>query len=251
MTAQDGARAADVSAAALMRTTTLTRAMQAIGDGAHVWSSPYCATPTTLLGGLGERACDVSGTVLSAGLLLGDLPCLNEIRDGRIRFRSWHLSSAGRHLAADGAVDYVPARAHDVLAQLDAGVDVALVRATPSDALGNCSLGPSASYTKAMLEAAVVRIAEIDPTMPRTHGDDVTYSYADFDYVVDSQSPVITHPSVPTSDTAAAIAAHVAPLVRSGATLQIGIGAVPEAVVCELAGSDVSDLQLVGLLRGK
>lgn len=232
----------------LVRSSSLARAMRAVPAGARVVASPCCATPTTLLGGLAQRSSVVPGLRMSAGLLFGDAPYAEAVLTGRLGFRSWQLSATGRRLAAAGAVEYVPARARDVVEHLRSGVDVALVRVTPPDRYGTCSLGPSASYSKELLEHARVRIAEVDPSLPRTLGADVTVPCSLFDHVVDSESPMPTAAMAPPSETANAIAEHVVGLVRDGATLQLGIGAVPEAVARHIAESDVADLRLVGLL---
>jgi acyl-CoA hydrolase len=173
---------------------------------------------------------------------------MDEVLNERLRLRSWHLSTEGRELAELGAVEYIPARAHDIVRHMQDQVDVALVRVTPPDASGNCSLGPSASYSRALLDAAKVRIAEVDPAMPRTLGPDVTVAYSEFDHVVETESPTPTYPSTPQSHVTEAIARHVASLISDGSTVQLGIGAVPEGIARQLADSDVRNLRLLGLV---
>ena len=223
-------------------------AMQAVEAGAVVMASPYCATPTTLLAGLARRSRAVPNVALAAGMLLGELPFLADVMAGSLTFRTWHVTGRGRDLAAAGALDYIPLRARDVVPYLRTRVGVALARVTPPDARGNVSLGPSASYTKAMLSAARLRIAEIDPALPRTYGADVTFPLSDFDHVVDSATPIATYESGPPPAVSAAIAGHVVPLLRDGAALQLGIGAVPESIAHAISRSDVGDLRLVGMI---
>jgi 4-hydroxybutyrate CoA-transferase len=222
--------------------------MRAVRAGSVVSASPYCATPSTLLAGLARRAWQVPDLVLSAGHLLGDTPYLDEVLAGRMSFRTWHVSGSDRRLAEADAFEYVPVRARDVAAYLRSRVDVALVRVTPPDRHGNCSLGPSASYTKDLLTSARVRIAEIDHELPRTLGEDVTYPFAGFDHVVDADTPMSVYPSTVPSAQSAAIAANVVSLIQDGVALQLGIGGVPGAVAHALGQSGVSDLRLVGML---
>ncbi len=230
------------------RITSPRMAMKAVPAGSRVAASPYCSTPTTLLDALAVRANEVAGISLSAGLLLGDLGFLDSVVDGALSYRTWHLGGPSRQVSHLAGLDYVPLRARDVPGYLSSRVDVALARVTPPDAAGNCSLGPSASYTRAMLSSARIRIAEVDPHLPRTRGRDVTYPYSGFDIVVDSEQPMAMYPPSPSSPTAAAIAHHVVPILRDGVTLQLGIGKVPEEIAHALAHSDVRDLSLVGMM---
>ncbi|GAC1377560.1 MAG: acetyl-CoA hydrolase/transferase C-terminal domain-containing protein [Acidimicrobiales bacterium] len=223
-------------------------ALSAAAAGAVVMASPYCATPTTLLAGLARRSREVPDIALASGMLLGDLPFLNDVISGRLKFSTWHVTGRGRDLAAAGALDYIPMRARDVVPYLRARVGVALARVTPPDAHGNVSLGPSASYTKAMLSAARLRIAEIDPALPRTYGADVTFPLSEFEHVVDSAAAIAVYQAGVPTDVSTAIAGHVIPLLRDGAALQLGIGAVPESIAHAISQSDVGDLRLVGMV---
>lgn len=229
--------------------TALEEAMQLVERGAAVMASPYCSTPTTLLGGLAEHSRKVPGVVLTAGMLLGDMPLLGDVEAGHLRFRTWHVSPQHRSLASSGRLEYVPLRARDVVAHLRSRVGVALTRVTPPDARGMCSLGPSASYTKAMLTAARIRIAEVDENLPRTFGDDVTVPASLFDHMVEATTPTSTYrSSEPGNAVSDAIARNIIPMLRDGVTLQLGIGSVPEAIGHAIATSDVGDLRLVGML---
>lgn len=230
------------------RVVSSTEALRSVVAGTRVVSSPYCATPTTLLSALAARSHATPGVVLSAGMLLGDMAYLDEVVEGRMIFRTWHIAGRGRRLAGSDYLEYVPVRARDVAAHLRSRVDVAIVRVTPPDAHGMCSLGPSASYTKAMLMSARLTIAEVDPQLPRTRGSDVSFPYASFDLVVDAETPTSTYVSGHRSEQAAQIAKHLVPLIKQGATLQLGIGSVTEEVASSLVSSDVSDLRIVGMM---
>src|SRR5437016_1114072 len=107
--------------------------MARIGAGARVLATPCCGTPETLLGALADRAAAVPGITLSAGLLLGGHPYVNAVKEGHLRFRTWHVTNAVRGLVRSGHADYVPARASDVPTFLRGAVDVLLVRVSPPD----------------------------------------------------------------------------------------------------------------------
>src|SRR4051812_16103302 len=128
--------------------------MRLVGAGTRVLATPCCGTPETLLGALAARSEEVDGITLSGGLLLGSHPYIPAIEAGRLRLRTWHVTAAVRKLVRSGQVDYVPARASDVPVFLRGAVDALLVRVSPPNGAGFCSLGPSASYTRvAMAEA--------------------------------------------------------------------------------------------------
>src|SRR5687767_660788 len=117
--------------------------MEHVAAGAQVVATPGCGTPETLLAGLVDRAASAPGITLSGGLLLGSHPYVNAVRDGVLKYRTWHVTSAVRPLVRSGQVDYVPARASDVPALVADWCQVLLVRVSPPDRAGYCSLGPS------------------------------------------------------------------------------------------------------------
>lgn len=221
--------------------------MSTVPAGAVVGASPFCATPTTLLRALASRAESVPGLVLEAGPLLGDeRGYLEQVQARRLRLRSWQLGAAARHSA--DAVEYVPMRARDVARYLRARVEVAIVRVSPPDAHGYCSFGPSASYTRSLLDASRLRIAEVDSELPRTLGADATYPYDALDHLVAADTGPCRVRSPESSPHLDAVASHVAELVPDGATLQLGIGAVPDALARVLSGTSQRGLRLLGLL---
>src|SRR5262249_20901990 len=114
-------------------------------------------------------------------------------------------------------------------------LDFALVSMSPPDGHGFCSLGVSVDVVKSAVEAAEVVIAEINPTMPRTHGGGVLH-VDDVDFFVPNPAPILEIP-IPTPDDASTkIGRFCADLVPHGATLQLGIGEIPNAVLAGLGG---------------
>lgn len=221
--------------------------MQAVPRGASLVASPYCSTPTTLLNALADCADKSTGLSLSAGLLLGDLTFLDAVRRGDLRFSTWHASGPVRALATAGSVSYIPARASAVSTLISSDTDVALIRVSPPDSEGRCSLGPSASYTKVLVESARIVIAEVDPGFPIPRGDDTWVHKDQIHYFVDSDTPVAEYaPSAP-SPAVRQIARHVVDLIPAGSNVQLGIGAVAEAVASELARTGPGELRMIGL----
>jgi acyl-CoA hydrolase/RimJ/RimL family protein N-acetyltransferase len=138
-----------------------------------------------------------------------------------------------RELVASGGVDYVPISLAEVPRLLASGrlaFDVALVQASPPNGDGMCSLGVSVDITRAAVRAARTVIAEINPCMPRT-GPESEVPLDRFDYVVAVDDPVIEYLHEPLGPAAEQIARYVARIIGDGATLQIGLGRVPNEML--------------------
>lgn len=217
------------------------------GDPLRIVPSPYCSTPTTLLRALADQAGPAPLDRLGAGFLLGGADLGDAARDGRLAVSTWHPHGVTRRLVAEGGARYTPMRASQVAAHLAGSVDVALVRVSPPDGAGNCCVGPSGSITVPLVRAARVVIAEVDPDGPRYRGPGATVAWADIDAAVTAQDPVDWPSTAPPDDAVRAVAARVADLVAPGASVQLGIGALPEAVGRRLAGSAHRGLRLVGM----
>jgi acyl-CoA hydrolase len=112
--------------------------------------------------------------------------------------------------------------------------DVVLIQVSPPDPDGRCSLGPSADYSADALAHARVVIAEVKERCPRTTG--TTVAYDDLDAVLATRRELAAAAPVAPGPVEQAIAAHVAALVRDGDTIQLGVGALPEAILGALAG---------------
>jgi acyl-CoA hydrolase len=148
---------------------------------------------------------------------------------------------------ADGTVGFIPARASQIPRLLRSwDVGAALVRVGPPDPDGMCSLGPSASYHADAVRAARVAIAEIDPAMPRAHGDALVPLSA-FDVVVESEAPIAEYDSADVTPITAQIARHILDLLPANPTIQIGIGAIPESLIHCLTDADLGTLRFAGL----
>jgi 4-hydroxybutyrate CoA-transferase len=229
------------------RCRSAAEALADLAPGATVVATPGSATPETILRELGRRAMEVGDVGLEAGLLLGSFPFADAVRERRMTYRSWHVWGAGRAMARGGLVDYVPLRASDVPGYLATrAFDVALVRVAPPDREGWCNLGPSATYTRSALAAARRVIAEVDPALPRTCGD-TDLHVDEIDRLVDADTPTCLYPPDKITTAGRAVAARVVPLVPRDAVLQIGIGAVPAAVLAALAEHDVGTPRFVGM----
>jgi len=133
-------------------------------------------------------------------------------------------------------VDYLPCFLSEIPALFRSKrrkLDVAMVQVSPPDKHGCCSLGVSVDVAKAAVESADTVIAQINPCMPRVHGDGFIH-LDDIDYWVDAEVPLPELLTPAAGETEKAIAKHCAALIEDGSTLQVGIGAIANAVLAEL-----------------
>jgi acyl-CoA hydrolase len=208
-------------------------ALRAIGDDEFIWCHSMAATPYVLLGGLAQHAR------LRKGLQLMQLhtehaEMLGEPElEGHIKNRCFFVSATTRPTVNSGRDEFVPIFLSEIpklFRWQEQRVDTALVQVSPPDAHGNCSLGISVEATRAAVEVAGKVIAQINPNMPRVHGDGFI-PYSRFDAVVEAETPLPEHPDHEPGDVEKQIGAHAASLIRDGDCLQMGIGDIPNAVL--------------------
>jgi acyl-CoA hydrolase len=133
-------------------------------------------------------------------------------------------------------VDYLPCFLSEIPQLFRSGrraLDAALVQVSPPDRRGYCSLGVSVDVARAAVDSAKIVIAQVNRHMPRVHGDGFVH-IDQLDWLVEHDEPLPEFPARAPSDEEQAIGHHAAELVEDGATLQMGIGAVPDAVLSSL-----------------
>lgn len=189
--------------------------------------------PTDLLAAL--AASPLRGDAMLAACALGGLALG---RTGRFRLRTAFATPASRPLAAAGACEFLPLPFGRGGAFFRAEpFDVVFVRLSPPDADGLCSYGWAAGYTPELVERAralgIPIVAELDPAMPRTRSGREVPAEA-LARACPATSPAAVDTPVPASPHATTIAGHLRELVPDGATLQVGIGSVPDAAVALL-----------------
>jgi 4-hydroxybutyrate CoA-transferase len=194
--------------------------------------------PTTLLEALARR--HVRGSALVAVMGLGGLALA---QSGRFRIRTGFATPVSRALLPAGACEYLPLTFGDAPRHVRAHPpDVVLVRLAPPDARGLCSYGWAAGFTPELValarECGAPILAEIDPAMPRSRSGHELPIGA-LDAACRAEGDAASDAPVPPSPHVEAIAAHLAGLVPDGATLQVGIGSVPDAAIERLAAADL------------
>lgn len=214
-------------------------------SGSRVVASPGCGSPTTLLALLAQRSHDVPLTLLS-GLQINGYPFLDHVDTDTFRYLTWHVTGRLRREMDSGMVDYVPARASEIPALIRRwGADVTIIRVSPADEHGFHSFGPSASYPHPSAAFTPTVIAEIDPDVPRTNGASIHESA--ITATIDSQAPMPVYDAAAPDETSRTIARHICSLLPERPTLQLGIGAIPEAVTGALIDVDLGPLRFAGM----
>ncbi len=231
--------------------STITSAEAALADlppAARIVAGNACGTPLTLLRELGRRPRAAGPVTLTLGITLGEPGLREAALEGSVRIRSWHVHGEIRALHREGLVDYLPLRLVDVPRLVLTESDVALIRVGPPDADGYCSLGPSTSYARDAVRLARLVIAEVADDVPRTVGDSRIH-VSEIDRFVASDTPMAVYePSAP-GPASAEVARRVGELVPDGSTVQLGIGAIGDAVSAALSQiGQAKSLRLHGML---
>ena len=155
----------------------------------------------------------------------------------RFALKLFFISTSMRKAAFEGKIDYLPtylSQIPNMFSSQRIGLDVALIQVSPPDRFGHCSLGVSVDITKAGLENARMVVAQVNPRMPRTWGDCIVH-VDDIDYFVPFEEPLVEDtPLTKNQEVAARIGYYVNQLVDDGATIQIGFGHLPNAILGHL-----------------
>jgi acyl-CoA hydrolase len=217
-----------------MKETTADQAVELVRSGMRVFVHGAAATPAPLLEALVRRV-DLRDVTLYH-LHTAPVPFVGPEHRGRFFSVSLFAGAPARGAIERGDADFVPVFLSDIPALFSSGripLDVALVQVSPPDAHGYCTLGTSVDAALAATQSARVVVAEINERMPRTHGNTLV-PLSRIQAAVRTSRPLHQHEAVAPSAVEDRIGAHVAALVEDGATLQMGIGAIPDAVLSRL-----------------
>lgn len=223
----------------MAKCATVEEAVASIASGQRVFIHGSAATPLHLLRGLFARAGELSGMELISISTFGELGLDRPEVRRSFFFNSLFVSDNVREAANGPHGDYVPIFLSEIPRLFDRKVlqlDVALVHLSPPDRHGFCSLGVSVDVARAAVRNARVVIGQINARMPRTHGEgQVHIDRLDAYVEVDGPLPEVDYAGR-IGERERRIGAHCAELIEDGATLQLGIGAIPDAVLGCLHG---------------
>ena len=217
------------------RLVSPAEAVASVKSGANIFMHGAAATPTPLIQALTERR-DLENVRVYHLHTAGPAPFAAPGREREFRSVSLFTGSPLRSAVAEGRADFVPIFLSDIPALFLSGqvkLDAALVQLSLPDRHGNCSLGTSCDAAKAAVETARLVIAEFNERMPRTHGNNVV-PLARVDACIRTNRPLHEHGVDASGEVEARIGELVAGLVEDGSTLQMGIGAIPDAALSRM-----------------
>lgn len=193
-------------------------------------------TPHTLIDALCDRANELRKVELIHIHTEGAAPYVDNKYSDSFRHNACFVGANVRGAVGEGNADYIPVFLSEMPHLFRQGIlpiDVAMISVSPPDQHGYCSLGSSVDITLGALESARIVIAEINPNVPRTHGDGFIH-FGEIDYAVEVNTPIHEVNARPFGEVEERIGRYIAEMVEDGSTLQMGIGAIPDAVLSQL-----------------
>ena len=211
---------------------TASQAVRRIRHGSRVFIGSGAGEPQSLVSALAARE-NLGDTEIVHIMTLGVAPYAAPAFDQRFRHNAFFIGANTRDAVNEGRADYTPVFLSEIPRLFRDGrivIDVALIQVSEPDEHGYCSYGVSTDIVKSAAESAKVVIAEVNSQAPRALGD-CFINVRDITALVPCDDPILEAPQGGESELALAIGKHIADLVEDGATLQLGIGQIPDAVL--------------------
>ena len=216
--------------------TTLDEAVLRIPRGKHIQLSSGAALPLGLVEALGRNAKHFADNTIVHLMTMGHAAHVDPKFEGHFRHNAFFIGANVRQAVHEGRADYTPvflSRIPNLIRARRMPVEVVLVQCSPPDEFGYVNLGVSVDIMLAGLDTAVLAIAEINPNVPIVHGAGFV-PLDRFDHWVYNDVP-LTEAAAPAPDEVSMeIGRNVATLIEDGSTLQLGIGAIPDATLLAL-----------------
>ena len=208
-------------------------AVAGIKSGDRIFVQGSASTPLYLLRQLEKRADELEDVEVMCLSVLGDIAINKPEYEKSFHFNTLFVSGPIRKNVNGLNGDYIPvflSEIHQLFERQHLPVDTALVHVSPPDKHGFCSLGVSVDIARAAVKYSRRVVAQVNPQMPRTHGDGLIHiSQIDAMVEVDEPLPEVDY-SKAVTDTERRIGYNLASLIDDGATIQAGIGTIPDAV---------------------
>ncbi len=213
-------------------------AVKAVKSGDRIFLTGNCSVPSKILSALVDRAPELQDVEINQALTIGSADYVSPEMEGHLQVNTMFISHNIRKAVQEGRADFTPVLLSEfplLFKNKILPVNVAFVHLSPPDPHGYCSFGVEVGLSKSAAESAEIIIAEVNDQMPRTLGDSFIHVSA-IDYIVPVNYPL---PELPMgggnpSDTVKKIAGYIAELIPDEATMQMGIGAIPDAVLKHL-----------------
>ena len=223
-------------------------AVERLRPGMKVLVPPGCGEPAALLTEIATQSERLRDLTVLGGIQLGDTAYARP-EHAALRGATWHMSARLADARRRGRVEFVPVRYFDLVTEFARGghwaPDCVIVHTAPPDAAGYLSLGIAVGVALPAARTAPLVIAQVNPNMPRTRGNCWLHE-SQIDVYVDVDEPLLEYPPPVVGEVERAIGRHVAELVPDRATVQVGVGGIPQAVLEALDGH--RDLALHSLL---
>ncbi len=217
------------------RVVSAQEAVKSIKSGNRLFMTGNVSVPQKLLAALVEYAPNLKDVEICQALSVGPADYVNQAMEGHLRVNTLFISANVRKAVQEGRADFTPVLLSEfplLFKNKILPVDVALIHVSPPDEHGFCSLGVEVGLTKSPAESAKLIIAEVNEQMPRTLGDSFIH-VSRLNQIVPVNYPVAEQPMGAEGGDAISqkIASHIVGLIPDGATMQMGIGAIPDAVL--------------------
>jgi 4-hydroxybutyrate CoA-transferase len=215
--------------------TTAEEAVRSIQSGNRVFMTGNVSVPQKLLAALVNYAPNLKDVEICQALSVGPADYVKPEMEGHLRVNTLFIAANVRKAVQEGRADFTPVLLSEftlLFKNKVLPVDVAMVHVSPPDEHGFCSLGVEVGLTKSPAESARIIIAEVNEQMPRTLGDSFLH-VSRLTHIVPVNYPISELPMGGEGDDQISqkIAGFIADLIPDGATLQMGIGAIPDAVL--------------------
>lgn len=246
-------------------------AVKIINSGDKIVVQPGCAAPLELIRAMVKRKDELEDVQIYHILIVGDLPYVQPGMEKHFKHKAFFIGGNTRKAVNEGRAEFIPIFLSEVTMLFKKGLlkaDVALINVSPPDEHGFCSYGIDVGNIKTPTEKAKTIIAQINDKMPRGLGNSFIHINK-IDYIVEHSEPLMELPQIDPNATKEElevynqIGSHIADLIEDGSTLQMGIGAIPDAVMSylknkndlgihtEMFSDGLIDLVEMGIVNGE
>lgn len=220
------------------KVVTAADAVKAVKSGDRIFLTGNCSVPSRILATLVDRAQELKDVEITQALTIGSADYVSPEMEGHIRVNTMFISTNIRQAVQEGRADFTPVLLSEfplLFKNKILPLNVAFVHLSPPDPHGYCSFGVEVGLSKSAAESADIVIAEVNEQMPRTLGDSFIHVNA-IDYIVpvNYNLPELAMGEGKPSEKVEKIAGYISELIPDEATMQMGIGAVPDAVLKHL-----------------
>ena len=218
------------------KVTDADTALTSVQSGNRVYLAGGSGVPKELIGGLIRRASEIRDVELTHILTFAEAPYVDPQFQGAIRVNALFIGLNVRQAVHAGLADFTPVFLSEIPGLFRHGqlpLDAVLISLSPPDEHGFCSFGVEVGTTKPAAESARIIIAEVNRQMPRTLGDCFIH-VSRLHHIVEVDYPLPEAPQGGTTERHLLVGQHIAEMIPDGATLQMGIGSIPDAVLQNL-----------------